>query len=83
MASLEDIEASIQSETTVVDGIVVLVQHLAEELKAALEGVDLPPEVQARIDAAFELNEANKQKLADALTANTVHDTEPDELEPG
>jgi hypothetical protein len=62
--TLDDILQGVQDESTVDDSIVTLVTNL----KAA---VDAAGGNQAKIDAAFAQITANKQKVADAVTANT------------
>lgn len=64
MATIDDILAGVEEESTLDDSIITLLQNL----KAA---VDAAKGDQAKIDAAFAAITANKQKVSDAITANT------------
>lgn len=70
MATLDQTLADVQAETTVVEGLATLTGSLKAQLDAVLAG-QLTPAQQAQVDAIFAQVEANKQKLADAITANT------------
>lgn len=64
MATLDDIVADVASESAVDDSIITLLNNIAQQLKDA--GND-PAKLQAILDGI----EANKKKIADAVTANT------------
>jgi len=64
MATIDDILAGVEEESTLDDSIITLLTNL----KAA---VDAAKGDQAKIDAAFAAITANKQKVSDAITANT------------
>lgn len=64
MAKIEDVESEVEQLTSVVDGAVVLIQSLRDEIKAA--GTD-PAKLQALVDKL----DANEQKLANAIASNT------------
>lgn len=66
MASIDDIQARVTAQKTVVDSAVTLLQEISAELKAALASND-PAAVQAVIDSL----DANTKELADAVQANT------------
>lgn len=65
MAKIDDLLNDVTAETTVIDGVLTLLQSLKDQLAA--QGVD-----QGKIDAAFAAVEANKTKLAAALDANVT-----------
>jgi hypothetical protein len=69
--TLDDIIADIKDLGTKEDGLVTLMNGLEQQLKDALAGVSLPPDVQAKIDAAFDAVESRKQAIQDAIDANT------------
>jgi hypothetical protein len=69
--TLDDIIADIKDLGTKEDGLVTLMNGLEQQLKDALAGISLPPDVQAKIDAAFDAVEARKQAIQDAIDANT------------
>ncbi len=70
MASLQDIIDDVSAETTAIGSLTDLVAGLKQQLADALSGVNLPPAVQAKVDAIFAGVDANKQKILDALAAN-------------
>jgi hypothetical protein len=68
---IDDVITDLQDQSTVEDGLVTLTTNLKTSLDAALKNQGIPPDVQAKIDAAFAQIEANKKKIADAIVANT------------
>jgi len=64
MATLQDLQAAVAAEDTVVDSAIALLQGLAAQIAA------LKPN-QAAIDALAADVTAKTQALADAVTANT------------
>lgn len=70
MATLDQVLADVQAESTVVNSLASLTAGIKAQLDAALAGA-LTPEVQTKVDAIFTGIEANKQKMADAIIANT------------
>ena len=66
MATMQDIQAHIASQSTVEDSVVALLSQVSQQLKDAQAQND-PAAVQAVIDQI----DANTQKLTDAVTANT------------
>lgn len=66
MATLADIQSAVAAETTVEQGVVVLLQKLSADLQAAMAAND-PTAMQAVVD---QIN-ANSAALAAAVTANT------------
>jgi uncharacterized protein YoxC len=63
-AKIDDLIKDVQDESTVIDGLGAFIQGLKDQL--AQQGID-----QAKLDQAFAVVEANKARLAAALTANT------------
>lgn len=82
MATLDQVLQSVTENETVGDSIVTLLTSIKTRLDEALAGTNLPPAVQAKVDAIFEASERDKQKLADAIVANTPNET-PTEPTPG
>lgn len=74
MASIDQLAQEIADETTLIDGVSTLVSGLQQQLSDALSGAQIPPQVQAKIDAVFVAAEANKAKLTRALAAGTPAD---------
>lgn len=68
---LDQILAVINEESTVADTLIGLIQGIKQQLADALAGTVVTPEVQAKIDAILSQATANKQKLSDAVIANT------------
>ncbi len=66
MATLSDITAAVTAEKTVEDSVVVLLQNLSAQLKAAIAAND-PVAMQAIVDSI----NSNTTALASAVTANT------------
>lgn len=75
MATLDQVLASVTENETVGDSIVTLLNSIKTRLDEALSGTNLPPAVQAKVDAIFASSERDKQKLADAIVANTPNET--------
>lgn len=71
MSTLDDVLADVTAEATAIDSLSALTAGLKQQLADALAGVALPPNVQAKIDTVFAGLEANKQKVIDAISANT------------
>ena len=70
-ATLDQLVQDVNDESTLEDSIITLLNGIQAQLTAALAGTTLPTAVQAKVDAAFATLEANKAKLAAAITANT------------
>lgn len=62
--------ADVQSESTVIDGLITLTAGIKSQLDAVLAGA-LTPDQQAKVDAIFAAVEENKEKVSAAITANT------------
>lgn len=69
MATLDEVLTAVNDEASQEDSIVVLLGQLREQI-AGLTSGNLPPDVQAKVDAVFTGLQANKAKLAAAI-ANT------------
>jgi len=67
MSTIDDISAGVADETTLIDSIIVMLQN-------ALANAGVP---QAKIDAIVAAITANKQKMTDAITANTPVPPQP------
>ncbi len=66
MATIADVQAAVTNETTVVGGVVTLLNQLSALLKAAIASND-PAALQAVVDSI----NANATTLANAVNANT------------
>ncbi len=71
MATLDDVLKDVTDESTQLDSLSTLISGLQQQIKDALSGTKLAPDVQAKIDAVFARAESNKAKIAAALAANT------------
>jgi hypothetical protein len=71
MATLEQVLADVTEETTLIGSLSTLTAGLKAQLDDVLAGINLPPVVQAKVDAIFAAAEANKAAVAAAITANT------------
>ncbi len=71
MATVAELAAAVEAQSTIVDSIVTLVANLEQEVKDALADTSLSPEAQAQLDAAFAKIKDNSDKMAAAVTANT------------
>lgn len=69
--TLDEVLQAVTDESTVDDSIIALLNGISQQLKDALAGATLSPESQAKVDAIFAGINQNKQKVADAVTANT------------
>jgi ABC-type transporter Mla subunit MlaD len=68
MATIDQVVQDVADESTAIDSVSTLVAGLKQQLADALSGANIPPAVQSKIDAVFAGLEANKSKLATALT---------------
>jgi hypothetical protein len=71
MATLQQVLQEVNDETSQIDGLGTLIAGLRKQVQDVTSGASLPPAVQNQIDQIFARAEANKQKIADALAANT------------
>ena len=67
-ASIDDIIADVSAENTTLDSLDTAINGIQQMLKDALANETIPPAVQAKIDSVFATVEANKAKLAKAMT---------------
>lgn len=77
MKTLDEVLVSVTENETVGDSIVQLLTSIKKQLDDVLSGANLPAGVQAKVDAIFEASERDKQKLQDAIVANTPNETPP------
>lgn len=70
-ATLDQLLQAVQDESTIEDSVIALLVSIKAQLDAALSA-ELTPAAQAKVDAIFAALEANKTKLSDAVTANTL-----------
>lgn len=68
--TLDDVLKDVNDESTLDDSIITLLQGIKAQLDSVLAG-GLTPAQQAKVDAIFSGLEANKAKVAAAITANT------------
>lgn len=66
MSKIDDIEAAVAAQGTVIDGAISLLTELHTELSEALEDDD-----QDRLQAILDGLDAKRNQLAEAITANT------------
>jgi hypothetical protein len=71
MATLDQVLQDVADESSQIDSLSTLTAALKQQVQDALAGVTLPPAVQAKVDAVFTGIESNKQKVVDAINANT------------
>jgi len=71
MATIDQVLQDVTDESTLEDSIITLLQAIKAQLDAALANTTIPKDVQDKIDAVFTQLEANKVKVAAAITANT------------
>lgn len=76
--TIDEVLTSVTENATVGESIVTLLTGIKKQLDDVLSGVTLPPAVQAKVNAIFEASEADKQKLADAIVANTPNEPTPE-----
>jgi hypothetical protein len=68
MATLDEVVAKIEEETTLVGGLQKFVQGLKDQIGAL---PSMTPAMQAQIDHVFTSVSANSKSIADAMVANT------------
>ena len=71
MATIDQVLQDVTDEGTLEDSIIALLTSVQTQLAAALANTTIPADVQAKIDSVFTGLEANKAKVAAAVTANT------------
>jgi ABC-type transporter Mla subunit MlaD len=69
MATLTETLAAVTDEDTKVDSIIALVGGLQSQVNAVLAG-NLPPALQAQVNAVFDQAKASGAKIDTALNAN-------------
>jgi hypothetical protein len=69
MATLDDVKAMEDANSTKIDSVMVIVEGLKRQLADVLSGTIVPPALQAKIDAVFDAALANSTKL-DAIIQN-------------
>ncbi len=76
MATMQEVLDLVRQSNTVGDSVVTLLNETKAKLDAALAAIpNVPPEVQAQIDQAFDELTAQKAELESAITANTPAET--------
>lgn len=70
MATLDEVLADVQDEKTKIDSLVALLAGIKAQLDAILAG-NIPPALQAKVDAVFSAVETNKAEVQAAIDANT------------
>jgi altronate dehydratase len=71
MATLDELLDKVTEEATVDESMLELLAGLKQQLADALSGANLPPAVQAKVDAVFSKASENVTKINEALAANT------------
>lgn len=69
MATMNDLRAAVERNTSVDDSVLALLAGISQQLKDAQAQND-----PAAIDAVIAQLDANTQKMTDAVTANTPHE---------
>lgn len=69
MATMQDLTAAVDRNTSVDDSVITLLEGIVQQLKDAQASND-----PAAIDAVIAKLDANTQKMTDAVTANTPHE---------
>lgn len=65
---LEDIQAAVDAQTTVIDSVVALLEGLSRKVSDLVAAGTVDP---AKVAALADAIKANSQRLADAVAANT------------
>ena len=65
--AIEDLQAEVTENTTVVEGAISLINGLSEKLKEAAASGDM-----SQVEAIVAELDANNKRLADAVAANTL-----------
>lgn len=71
MASLDETLAKVTEANTKADSLIALTAGIKAQLDEALAGVNLPPAVQAKVDAIFGEAAASVNEIDAAIAANT------------
>lgn len=70
MATLADLQAGVNQESTAIGSLGTLITNLQTQLNAVLSGANLPPAAQAQVDAIFATMQSNLAALTSDLAAN-------------
>lgn len=70
LATLDTILAKVTEQTTITNGVVVLITGLRQQILDAGTAAGLSPEVLAKFDAILATVDSNSAVLSSALTAN-------------
>lgn len=68
--TVDETLAAVTAEDSRVDSIIAYSAGLKQQLADALSGVTIPPAVQTKINAIFDLSSASAAKVDTALNAN-------------
>jgi hypothetical protein len=68
--TIDDTLAAVTAEDAGVDSLVAFTASLKQRLADALASVTLPPDVQAKVNAIFDVSEASAAKISAALAAD-------------
>ena len=67
MHKIDEVIDRLQAQSTVIDGLTEYNKHLRDQIEQALSGANIPADVQAKIDQAFDLAEQNTGRIASAM----------------
>lgn len=68
--TLQELFDEVTAGTTTGDSAIALIESLRTQVADLLSGANIPPAVQAQVDAVFTTVAANRAKLEAALVAN-------------
>ena len=70
-ATLDQVLQDVTDETSLENSVLSLLSGIQAQLQQALQGTNISPANQAKIDAIFNGLESNKTALTAAITSNT------------
>lgn len=70
MATLDEVLAEVAKETTDIGSLTTFIQGLEQQIKDALSGVTLPPDVQTKVDQVFANVTNNDAAIVAAMASN-------------
>lgn len=69
--TLDELLEEVKNNSTVDDSLIALAKSWKAQLDEVLSGVVIPPAVQTKIDAIFDISKADSEKVAAAVLEGT------------
>jgi hypothetical protein len=78
MRTLDEVLAVVAEQSTKVESLIVLTDGLRQQVKDALSGATLPPQMQSQIEQIFDQVKSSADRIDAAITQNTEGEAQAD-----